>query len=465
MMTAEQIAGLGPALMAYLRGFGACIGSVRTAKHLDTYCRGLLSDLPRKSVEPMALASGTAVRTLQEFLTHHDWDHLRMRDQVQRRFTEHHIPPPDAPPGDAGDDIGVVGWIDETSVAKKGHKTPGVQRQHCGSTGKIDNCIVTVHLAAKSNGVSALLDSDLFLPEKAWDQDRDRCREAHIPDDVVYRPKHHIALEQVRRAMGLGVRFDWLTFDEWYGGKPKFLFDLDALGQRYICEVPANFSCFPTRPRYRSLQAPFAPKQARHAVRYGKPFRRLQWRTIQVPRQTLEPQTWKVRAAQVYLSNQRHPTERSYWLIVARNVQTEEIKYFVSNASARTSLLTLMKVAFTRFGIEHLFRLVKTEVGFNHFEGRSYRGLLRHMILCQVVLLFIAEQTDKLNSQLCLAEWGEKGGPITPASTQEISHACRPFSTPVSAAAAAEGHDGTDRPRAQRPVPTLAGAPLFAALP
>jgi len=113
----------------------------------------------------------------------------------------------------------VVGWTDETSVAKKGDKTPGVQRQHCGATGKIDNCIVTVHLACRHGDFMALLDSELFLPEKSWNPDRQRCRKAHIPDSVVYRSKWRIALEQVDRSRSNGIRLDWMSFDEWYPGR------------------------------------------------------------------------------------------------------------------------------------------------------------------------------------------------------------------------------------------------------
>src|SRR5438094_863478 len=57
-MTPEQVAALGPAFAAYLRQFEDCFGQDRTREHLHTYCRGLLSDLPRKSVEPIALAAG-----------------------------------------------------------------------------------------------------------------------------------------------------------------------------------------------------------------------------------------------------------------------------------------------------------------------------------------------------------------------------------------------------------------------
>src|SRR5436309_1073532 len=124
-MTDEQIRALGPAFAAELRRYRGCFGQDRTAAHFGTYCRGLLSDLPRKSVEPIALAAGTAVRTLQEFLVTADWDHAAAREVLQRRVAERLA---DLPP----DPVGVVGVIDETSAVKKGGKTPGVQRQYLG---------------------------------------------------------------------------------------------------------------------------------------------------------------------------------------------------------------------------------------------------------------------------------------------------------------------------------------------
>jgi SRSO17 transposase len=416
MMTAEQVAGLGPAFTAFLSSFRPCFARRDTFAHLSTYCRGLISDLPRKSVEPMALAAGTAVRTLQEFLTHHSWDHGAMLARIQRRIVEHHLP---APGERSGDELGVIGLIDETSVPKKGDKTPGVQRQYCGASGKIDNCIVTVHLAVKYGAFTAMLDSDLFLPEQSWDRDRARCAAAKIPDDITYRSKWLIALEQIDRAIANGVRFDWLSFDEWYGGKPEFLRQLDDRGMNYICEVPKNFVCWPTLPKYQSLQAPFAAKRVDNAALHGKPFIKQNWRTVRLSRQTLAPQQWQTKAAQVHLQFHGKPTDRTYWLIVARNVETGEVKYFVSNAPPKTRLLTLLKVAFSRWNVEHVFRLVKTEIGFGHFEGRSWKGLLRHMILAQGVLLFVAEQTNKLR--------GEKSGPDHGADGPSAEHDLPPL--------------------------------------
>src|SRR4051794_28651219 len=116
-MTEQEIRELGPAFAAYLRRFRGCLGPDRTAGHLGTYCRGLLSDLPRKSVEPIALAAGTAVRTLQEFLATAKWDHDSARVSLQTHLAGVIAGLPAGP-------LGTVGVIDETSCRKWGGHTP-----------------------------------------------------------------------------------------------------------------------------------------------------------------------------------------------------------------------------------------------------------------------------------------------------------------------------------------------------
>jgi len=115
-----------------------------------------------------------------------------------------------------------------------------VQRQYCGSVGKGGNGIVTVHLGYAAGEFHCLLDGDPYLP-KSWDALRCRCREAGIPDEVVYRPKTHIALELYDRAVANGVRLEWLTFDEGYGGKPEFLRGLESREQKFVAEITRNF--------------------------------------------------------------------------------------------------------------------------------------------------------------------------------------------------------------------------------
>jgi SRSO17 transposase len=385
-MTADQIEALGPALADFLDQFLFCCGYTQTFAHLGAYCRGLLSDLERKTVEPSARAAGIPVRTLQEFLKDHDWDQDRVRDLLQRHVAAVLADLPD-------DEVGTLGILDETGTAKKGSKTPGVQRQWCGELGKTDNCIVTVHLGVARGRYKTLLDRDLFLPE-CWSADRDRCRAAGIPDDVVHRPKWQIALEQLDRARANGIALDWLTFDEGYGDCPEFLLGVDGRQLRFVGEVPRSFRCLAVRE-----QPAASSSRAEDLARHSPAFRRQPWQTFRLSRQTVGEQVWQAKAARVWLSVGGKPSAKSYWLIGARNERTGEEKYFVSNAPEGAPLRLLLVVAFSRWNVEHGFRLSKGEIGFRHFEGRNYGALMRHLTLCLLMLTFVAGQAQRLRGE------------------------------------------------------------------
>src|SRR4051794_40038237 len=121
-MDAAEIRRLKPKLQKYLREYADCFSRADTREHLDTYVTGQLSDLDRKSVEPIALAAKVRPRTLQQFLNSLAWDQEQMVDTLQWRVARAHTSPH------------AIGIIDETSCPKKGDKTPGVQRQWCGAT-------------------------------------------------------------------------------------------------------------------------------------------------------------------------------------------------------------------------------------------------------------------------------------------------------------------------------------------
>jgi len=224
-MDARQIRSLKPKLARFIKRFDDCFDRRDTRRHMAVYVEGQLSALHRKSVEPIAKQAKVSVRTLQEFLSLSRWQEDRLRERVQQIVAAEHASPH------------AVGIIDETSFAKQGKKTPGVKRQWCGSRGKTDNCVVTVHLAYAADDFHCLLDGELFLPED-WSADRERCRKAGIPDAMVYRPKWKIALEILDGAAQNGVKMRWLTFDEGYGGKPGFLRGLRERKQFFVGEVP-----------------------------------------------------------------------------------------------------------------------------------------------------------------------------------------------------------------------------------
>jgi SRSO17 transposase len=393
-VTEEELDGLGSALDDFLRPYLFCCGFTQTFGHLHTYCRGLLSDLKRKSVEPIALASGCAVRTLQEFLRDHQWQHSQVREQLQRGVGTELAGLPD-------DGLGNVGLVDETSALKSGTQTPGVQRQYLGCVGKIDNGIVTVHLGVCKGRYKTLIDAELFLSED-WANDRDRCRAAGIPDDLEYRPKWQIALEEVDRAKANQVPLNWLTFDEGYGMVPEFVCGLDVRELRFVGEVPKSLSCLAVNGSAQRPDAQVKGRRAEDVVRQSPAFLKQPWVKVKLSRQTVSTQVWEVKAAQVWQMQDKKWSHRTYWLIWARNVATGEEKYFLSNAPADAKLQTLVRVAFRRWNVEHTFRVAKSELGFTHYEGRNYTGLMRHQVLCLLMLTFVAEHTERLR--------GEKSG-------------------------------------------------------
>ena len=184
---------------------------------------------------------------------------------------------------------------------------------------------------------------------------------------------------------------------------PAFWFGLDRLGQRGIGEVRANFRCWPTRPHCRSTQAAHASKRVDNVCRYSPVFTRKKWRRITIKDTTRGPMVWEVKAARVHLVDASgpvsQPTDRQYWLILARNPETGEIKYFVSNASAKTPLLEMLQVAFERWQVEKWFGRAKQEAGFGAFEVRTYTSLIRHWLSSRMAMYFLAAETQRLRGE------------------------------------------------------------------
>jgi SRSO17 transposase len=397
-MTEAQLDELSPALTTFLERFASRFRSAPTFGHLHTYCRGLLSELPRKTAEPIALAAGTPVRTLQEFLKDHLWDH----DGVGTDLRRHVAGQLEATPAD---ELGTVGLLDETSVLKKGDKTPGVSRQYLGCAGKVDGGIVTVHLGVCRGTYQTLLDADLFLPE-CWSGDRTRCRDAGIPEELVHRPKWQIALEQLERARADGVKLDWLSFDSEYGRGPDFLRELDDRSQLFVGDVPRNFRCLAVSTSAARPAAQVKGQAAEDVVRNAASFRSQAWQVVRLSRQTAEDQLWRVKCAWVWASGGSGWSMRTYRLIWMCSESTGEEAFAMSNAPAETPVEQLVRVSFCRARVEHLFRISKSELGFAHFEGRNYVALVRHLRVCVALMAFVAEHVVQLRGEKSAGDGG-----------------------------------------------------------
>lgn len=324
-MDAKQIRELKPQLTSFLRGFGDCFSRCDTAGYLAIYVEGQLSNLSEKSCEPMALAAGIPPRNLQQFLSSFKWNEGRARQRVQELVMRDHSGP------------NSIGVFDETSDVKKGDKTPGVQRQWCGTVGKKENCIVTVHLAFAQGAFHCLLDGDLYLPA-SWADDRDRCREAGIPDDVVYRPKWQIALDIYDRSIDNKVTFDWVTFDEGYGSKPGFLRGLQTRNQIFVGEVPRTFTGWTNEPhvttrpfrrgRGRGRKTPRVvagsppPIGVENMLKYSPALRDQEWVRYRVKDGEKGPLVWEAKQTMITVKDENGLPGMRLHLVVAERIES-----------------------------------------------------------------------------------------------------------------------------------------------
>ena len=199
-MTLKQITALGRELIPFLALFSDCFGRIEARELLRVYVKGQLSNLHRKTAEAIALRFDTAPRTLQRFLESVKWAEEKLRDRCQTVVAEQHAHP------DA------IGCIDESGTTKSGQHTTGAARQYNGNRGKIDNCVVAVHISyAIPTGFQVLLDSTLYLPE-AWANDPARRKKLHSRRyQIPYQARHRLGSNrrcrgQRRGGVGLDVR-------------------------------------------------------------------------------------------------------------------------------------------------------------------------------------------------------------------------------------------------------------------
>jgi len=405
-MTLKQIASLGRELVRFLALFADCFGRQEPRELLAVYVRGQLSELERKSIEPMAVRFGTAPRTLQRFLESIKWDEQKLRDRCQQIVATQHT------------HSRAIGIVDETGILKCGNDTAGVARQWCGNAGKVDNCVVSVHLSYATESLQCLLDSMVYLPEE-WVRDPQRRRKAHIPDGVGFQTKPEIAMREIDRALDHGIRVAAWTFDELYARDHKFLDGLEQRHEVYVGEVPVDFHGWVRQPRV--LRRPVKkssrrgrrkkyPRLARSSVscrvqnlaRYSPVLRAQSWQRFRLKDSQKGPVVWEVKWARFWRKQGADGLPiKVHCLIVARNVlNPKEVKYFVANRvpdDGEITLNWLLWVAFRRWPVERCFREAKKELGMDHYEARGWRCLHRHFYVTQLTQLFCARIREKYN--------------------------------------------------------------------
>jgi SRSO17 transposase len=391
---------------AYVEGLVSVLGHADRAGPLRDYCVGLMMPCERKSVEPMAAVTApqrTAAQhqSLLHFVGQAAWLDEKVLAKVRESVLptiERHGP--------------IAAWIiDDTGFPKKGTHSVGVARQYCGQLGKQDNCQVAVSLSLANHHASLPVAYRLYLPQD-WASDSQRRRKTGVPEEVGFKTKPEIALEQVQAACAAGLPRGVVLMDAGYGCNTNLRTGVSALALCYVAGVLSQ-TCV-----WASGTGPLPPKKWSGRGRQPKLIRRddkhqplsvkelalslpkRAWRTIKWREGTAE---WlssrfarvRVRAAHHdYKLTDSRPEE---WLLIEwPKGEDEPAKYWLSTLPKDITFRALVDLTKLRWRIERDYQELKQEVGLGHFEGRGWRGFHHHATLCIAAYGFLISERETI---------------------------------------------------------------------
>ncbi|MEV6113001.1 IS701 family transposase [Streptomyces sp. NPDC052109] len=269
--------------------------------------------------------------------------------------------------------------IDDTGFIKKGTTSAGVSRQDTGTSGEIDNCQIGVFAAYATGHGRALVDRELHLP-KCWTTDRERCREAKIPDERTFATKGEPAKGLVRRCIAAGLPAAWVTADEAYGQDWSFRRLLEQLDVGYVVAVPKSQQIKSLAGFWRIDQLiDEAPDDA--------------WQTLSCGDGAKGPRTYDWAAAKLpaNIIFDPDPPTHHRWVMARRSLSDPtELAYYLAYAPAGVEIAELARVAGSRRAIEECFQAAKNQCGLDEYEVRRYAGWYRHITLAMLAHAFLA---------------------------------------------------------------------------
>lgn len=330
-------------------------GVQRTAA--SQYLEGLFNASERKSMQAMHghLSDPISYQALQHCVTHAPWEaeavwqRLRAVVPVRRGLLA----------------------IDDSGLPKQGRQSVAVKRQYCGALGKTGNCQVAVSSLLIGAPLVWPLTCELYVPQD-WIEDLGRAAKVGLPRRLRFREKWRIALAHVRTVRAAGFEVTAVVADADYGTVTAFRRGLERQGVRYAVAVRSD-----VKGRYARRRDTLAHLAAALPAS--------QWRRVRWGQGTKGPLAARFAALRVRLSG----TRGERWLLCERSLTTDERKYYVLNFDATAALTTLVRVARSRWPIEQQYRELKDDLGWDHFEGRTYRGWTHHTVLTAMAFTFL----------------------------------------------------------------------------
>lgn len=385
-------------LSAWLEPFEVCFTHIAQRGAFRRYLLGLLSDSRRKSMSAMLerVSDPGAYQAFQHFITHAPWSAERVWRQLRAQMPER---------------SGML-ILDGTSFPKQGRRSVAVARQYCGTLGKVANCQVAV-TAALWTGVRAwMLGAALYLPEE-WLTPEARAR-ARIPSTVRFQEKWRLALTLLRQIRAAGFEVTAVLGDAEFGDNATLRRTLHRLKLPYALGISSTVTVFrgtpdvtvpasPVHGRPRSrlqLVDPVRPEAVR-AIAAALPARA--WRRVTWRNGTNRP--WAAHFAALRVTPAHDWRERrlapEVWLLFERDLgSTPRIKAYLVDLPATASLPSLVRLAHHRWVIEQQYEELKDELGLDHFEGRSFVGWHRHVVLTAMAYAWLQDERRRAGTRL-----------------------------------------------------------------
>lgn len=382
-------------LEAWLKPFVVALRHKTRARICPAYVAGLIGPGDRKSVQPMAARSDVvSYDQLHHFVASGVWDAAPLEAAL--------LAEADRQVG--GEDAWLI--IDDTALPKKGRNSVGVAPQYAGALGKNANCQALVSLTLARQEVSVMVGLRLFLPE-SWTSDLVRLDRAKVPEERrAYRTKPEIALDEIDRVRGSGVRFGCVLADAGYGLSAPFRQGLSERGLTWAVGIPYKQKVYPAdvamifpvagrgRPRQRHI--PDVKSVTAKAMLDGARWQTVSWRKGTKGRLSARFAVARVRVAdgptqRIHDMGAQHLPGEEVW-VVGEHRSTGERKYYLLNLPAETSVKQLASAIKARWVCEQAHQQLKEELGLDHFEGRSWQGLHRHCLMCMIALAFLQSQ-------------------------------------------------------------------------
>jgi len=380
-------------LARFLDGFASCFVRRAHAGKALRYVEGLLSDAKTKNMEGMLsrLVDPGDYQSMQHFVTHSTWDAERVWKHLRSVIPDRR---------------GVF-VIDDTGIPKQGSHSVGVGHQYCGALGKIANSQNVVTSALFTGTHTWPTAMQLYLPEK-WSSDADRRQEARIPESLGHKTKHVIALEQLDTALAAGFEIDCVLADAGYGEATDFREAIASRGLCYAVGIGKNVTVFTSPPKFKKTTRPSRPELAASSstpqtveaiadTASPREWKRITWRDGVKGKLQADFLIMRVAPAHRWERGREHD---EVWLICERTLGADSVrKFYVSNLPADTPLKKLVRITHDRWAIEMHYRDLKHELGLDHFEGRSYPGFARHLVLTALAYVFLQLERRRKRSE------------------------------------------------------------------